>query len=126
MPAKKQALPVCALESLCDGDCREFTYRANGEMIGGFLVYSSGMAHTHRNACPDLGITLNWQPDPFLDTRARDIQCARQGASFRIGDGERVFGPCLGQDLEKVPVRVVGGVVWAETESPDAPGSPGG
>lgn len=62
------------------------------------------------NVCPHAGRPLDWSPGQFLISRGTLI-CAVHGASFRTSDGLCVGGPCRGQSLRKVPVRVERGRV---------------
>lgn len=67
------------------------------------------------NVCPHAGRRLDWAPGQFLISRGTLI-CAVHGASFRTGDGLCVGGPCRGQSLRAVPVRVERGVVWLASD----------
>lgn len=58
--------------------------------------------YVYENACPHLGIQLEWQADEFLDIDATMIQCSSHGALFKIEDGECVLGPCQGQSLRAI------------------------
>jgi nitrite reductase/ring-hydroxylating ferredoxin subunit len=64
-----------------------------------------------RNHCPHTGINLEWQPDRFFDPGGGFLQCATHGALFRPEDGFCVRGPCAGDRLEAVPVRVEHGQI---------------
>jgi nitrite reductase/ring-hydroxylating ferredoxin subunit len=69
----------------------------------GILIY--------RNACPHLGVPLDWAPGKFLNLDGTRIVCATHGAEFRITDGLCLRGPCRGQKLVALHARVVGGVL---------------
>lgn len=84
---------------LADGDASVIVLR-HGEQVRGYL-----------NVCPHAGRRLDWAPGQFLISRGTLI-CAVHGASFRTGDGCCVGGPCRGQSLRTVPVRVERGMVW--------------
>jgi nitrite reductase/ring-hydroxylating ferredoxin subunit len=64
-----------------------------------FAVKKNGAIYVYQNACPHLGIQLEWQPDQFLDIDESMIQCSSHGALFRIEDGECLMGPCQGESL---------------------------
>ncbi len=81
----------------------------NGEPY--FVVMKDGVPYAYRNACPHLGIELEWEPDKFLDFEGVLIQCATHGALFVIESGECVSGPCLGQALQAVPARIENGML---------------
>ena len=77
-----------------------------------FLVRRGDAVYGYRNQCPHTGGPLDWVPDQFLDLDKRYIQCATHDARFRIEDGYCVMGPCAGQALQPVAVRVESGWVW--------------
>ena len=63
------------------------------------------------NICPHAGRRLDWAPGKFLLSKGL-LVCAAHGASFRTDDGECVGGPCRGERLRAVPLRVEQGEVW--------------
>jgi nitrite reductase/ring-hydroxylating ferredoxin subunit len=62
------------------------------------------------NICPHAGRRLDWAPGKFLISRGM-LVCAAHGASFNIDNGECVGGPCRGESLRAVSVRVEQGDV---------------
>ena len=62
------------------------------------------------NICPHAGRRLDWAPGKFLISRGM-LVCAAHGASFNIDSGECMGGPCRGESLRAVPVRVEQGDV---------------
>lgn len=83
-----------------------------GEVV---LLQREGKVYAYKNSCPHLGIDLNFQPDVFMDLDGRFIQCANHGALFQVEDGLCIHGPCQGQSLTTIPVRIADGVVWMDT-----------
>lgn len=71
-----------------------------------------GKFYGYVNRCPHLNIELNWQPDQFLDSSGELIECAQHGAQFNIETGECISGPCMGEALTKVALRVEDGGIW--------------
>ena len=65
----------------------------------------------YRNACPHLGVPLDWLPGKFLGADGETIICAMHGATFRLQDGLCLRGPCRGERLTRVPCEVRDGVV---------------
>ena len=63
------------------------------------------------NVCPHAGRRLDWAPGQFLISREGLLVCAVHGASFELIGGECVAGPCRGQSLQPVAVRVLEGEV---------------
>lgn len=97
---------LCRLRDLAESGTRGFAEIGDGHGI--FLVRKGDRVHGYRNRCPHTGAPLEWQPDQFLDLDGSFIQCAMHGALFRIHDGYCLRGPCAGQSLEPVEVRVEG------------------
>ncbi len=76
-----------------------------------FVVRKDGGVYAYRNKCPHTGAPLEWQPDQFLDLDRSFIECAMHGALFRADNGLCLRGPCAGQSLTPLAVRLEGGRV---------------
>lgn len=96
-------LRLCSLDAIPDGDAIGLK-TPQGEIV---LIRQGREVMAYRNECPHLGIELNFQPDVFLDTEHRYIQCANHGALFQIEDGLCVFGPCQGASLTPLSVQLI-------------------
>lgn len=107
---------LCRLEDIPDGDAKGFAATPGG-FTGLFAVRQGGTVHVYVNSCPHIGVPLDWAPDRFLSTDGRDIICSTHGAAFRIEDGVCVFGPCLGDALEKIPVDIHEGEVFVPADA---------
>ena len=101
----------CALDALPDGGAKGFDWEGGGYARCGFLVRQGDRVHAYRNECPHAGNRLEWKPDAFLTKDRGLIMCSVHGANFRIHDGLCVAGPCMGQALTALEVRVVAGRV---------------
>ena len=78
-----------------------------------FILKRNNKIFAYKNRCPHTGANLNWQPDVFMDYENTYIQCAIHGAKFDIETGLCVWGPCVQQSLEKVPISIEHGCVYA-------------
>ncbi len=104
--------PICRLADVPDGDARGFEItRAGGERIPVIVVRRGERAFVYRNRCPHRGTPLDWLPDRFLDAEGQNLICATHGALFRIEDGVCIAGPCAGDALEALEVRLEAGAV---------------
>ena len=104
---------LCKITDLSLTDCKQFNFTdENGSLIEGFLVKSGEKISGYINACPHLGVALNWQPDSFLDLDQKYIICALHGALFQPENGLCVHGPCYRQKLKPLPVEQMDGVVF--------------
>lgn len=82
---------------------------AKGINLGGtgiFVVRSDEGVFGYVNSCPHVGVPLDMEPDEFISDFGDEIICSTHGARFRIEDGECVSGPCTGDVLEPVAVKV--------------------
>lgn len=84
------------------------------EGVALFLVRKRGGLYAYRNRCPHTGAPLEWREHQFLDVDNGFIQCAMHGALFRVADGHCLRGPCVGQALEALPVRLEAGRMWVD------------
>ncbi len=110
-PAHDELRALCRLEDLQDGTSKGFPPPPGG-FAGLFAVRQGDAVHVYVNACPHLGLPLDWVPDRFLSTDASRIVCATHGAAFRIADGVCRQGPCHGVRLDPVLIQVKDGIVF--------------
>lgn len=89
------------VEASVDGSAESLILYRDGEQVRAWL-----------NVCPHAGRRLDWAPGQFLKSKDGLLVCAAHGASFELGHGECVAGPCRGQSLRNVAVSVSGGAVW--------------
>ncbi len=101
---------LCRLDELPDGGTRGFP-PAPGGFTGLFALRRGERVQVWVNACPHLGVPLDWTPDQFLTHDGTRIICSTHGAEFRLDDGLCVRGPCKGDRLDAVPATVEDGVV---------------
>ena len=97
---------ICTLDRLSDPGSYGFSLQAGGQPVEGFVVKRDGEVFAYRNSCPHTGAPLDWVDHQFLDIEGALIQCAVHDARFLIDTGECVSGPCPGQSLEALPIRV--------------------
>lgn len=82
----------------------------NGEHHAYIVTCAEGQVHAYLNVCPHAGRRLDWAPGRFL-LKDRVMVCAAHGACFRIETGLCISGPCQGEELQRVGVRVEGDAV---------------
>ena len=97
---------ICTTENLSDPGSYGFEIDFNGESVEGFVVQYDGQIFAYRNSCPHTGSPLDWVEHQFLDADGALIQCAVHDARFTIDSGECVFGPCPGESLSKLEIRL--------------------
>jgi nitrite reductase/ring-hydroxylating ferredoxin subunit len=59
------------------------------------------------NKCPHDGVNLDWERNQFLDPNGIRLMCGKHGATFELGTGMCVEGPCKGRGLIPVPLAVI-------------------
>jgi len=105
-----QAHAVCALEQVPDGGATAVdAMLADGEESL-ILLRRGEQVNGYLNICPHAGNRLDYAPGKFLLKNASLI-CAVHGAVFNQVDGLCTGGPCRGQSLRAVPLRVVDGFI---------------
>ena len=96
------------VEALLEGDAESLIVHRDGRAVRAWL-----------NVCPHAGRRLDWAPGKFLKSKEGHLVCAAHGASFELGRGDCVAGPCRGDSLRAVAVEVrEGQVVLADPASP--------
>jgi nitrite reductase/ring-hydroxylating ferredoxin subunit len=106
---------LCRLDDLPPGAARGFD--AHGIDNGLFAIRLIDRVVIYVNACPHLGVPLDWLPGRFLSADGQMIICATHGAEFRLADGMCLRGPCQGDQLTPVPGRVRDGWVMVPCEA---------
>ena len=111
---------LCRADALDAGESAAFEVEANGATLALMLVRDHDGFHAYENRCPHTGAPLDWVPGRFLDLERRWIQCATHDALFEIGSGRCIHGPCVGQYLGALALRLDQG--WVCLETPPQPG----
>lgn len=103
---------LCRLDELADPGSRGFVMLRDGEEEEIFVVRQGDEAFAYVNVCPHRFLPLNWKPDVFLNFTKSRILCVVHAATFDIRDGSCLGGPCPGQSLEPVALRMVDNVIY--------------
>jgi nitrite reductase/ring-hydroxylating ferredoxin subunit len=101
----------CDAEGLPPGRTAKFRLTCGGRVLDGFVVNHEGRVHAYVNRCPHVGTPLDLWPNEFLAEDGRTIVCATHGALFEPQSGVCAAGPCAGDRLTRLPVRVEGRTV---------------
>lgn len=102
---------LCRLDEIADGGSKGFAVGGGEWPLRGLLVRIRDAVHGYVNYCPHAGHPLNFMPDRFLTPDGRLILCLSHGAMFEKATGYCVAGPCAGESLRRVPVKVTDGYV---------------
>lgn len=68
----------------------------------------------YQNVCPHRYLSLSWGPDKFLIGDDGLLVCPHHGAAFEIESGECLQGPCIGDKLIPVTLRVQDEELWLD------------
>lgn len=96
---------------LPDGAPVEVEAEIDGASESLVLLRAGDAVRAWLNVCPHAGRRLDWAPGRFLLSPDGHLVCAAHGASFELDGGVCVAGPCRGDALRAVPVRVEGDAV---------------
>jgi nitrite reductase/ring-hydroxylating ferredoxin subunit len=68
----------------------------------------------YQNVCPHRFLSLSWAPDKFLLGDDGLLVCPHHGAAFELESGECLQGPCEGDKLIPVAVRIENDELWVD------------
>ena len=86
---------LAEVEAMLGDDAESLILHRQGDAVRAWL-----------NVCPHAGRRLDWAPGRFLRDKDGLLVCAVHGASFDLAQGVCVAGPCRGEALREVPVRI--------------------
>jgi len=101
-----QEWPVCSFKSIGPNCARGFHAGEGDWPFRGFVVRRDDRVFAYANICPHRRHPLDSMPHQFLVEDGRLIRCGSHGALFTSETGECVFGPCVGDQLMRLCVRV--------------------
>lgn len=110
---------LCRLEDIPDGKSKGFLPQRREDQI--FAVRHGTQVFIYLNSCPHNWRPLDFARDRFLGGDDRDIVCYAHGAHFDIPNGHCTYGPCLNEELIKVPFRIEDGAIIIPLELPRIP-----
>ncbi len=113
-------IKLCKFDELMEVDSRGFVISESSSSHNIFIVRNYDTVVAYENNCPHNFGPLDWSPDNFLTQEKDYIQCASHGALFEIDNGRCIYGPCVGQSLQTVDVKVDNGIVYADIQECDA------
>jgi nitrite reductase/ring-hydroxylating ferredoxin subunit len=107
---------ICRLADVEDPGARGFTLGTGDWPLRGLLVRIGEEAWAYVNRCPHARYPLNAAPNRFLTPGGELILCSMHGALFDRRTGFCIAGPCAGQHLRPVPVKIEAGFVMLADE----------
>ena len=107
---------LCRVEEVPLGGTAVFP-GTEAHLPGVFVVRLGDGVRVYENACPHIGVRLDWIPGKFLSADGLMLVCATHGAAFRREDGFCVGGPCRGESLRRVVTTIKDGVVFVPQDA---------
>jgi nitrite reductase/ring-hydroxylating ferredoxin subunit len=108
----------CDLEALPPGHTATFRLVCAGRTVHGFALNHEGEPHAYVNSCPHVGTPLDMFPNEFMTDDRSLLICATHGALFAPDSGICLAGPCAGDRLEPLAVRLEGRTVVVTCDGP--------
>jgi naringenin degradation protein FdeD len=97
---------VARVEDLEPGAVKKFWIICQKYRLNGFLVNDCGDFHAYLNRCRHMPTPLDFIRDQFVSEDGRYLMCYTHGALYEPATGLCVAGPCKGEFLYRLPVRV--------------------
>jgi nitrite reductase/ring-hydroxylating ferredoxin subunit len=105
---------LCKTTDIEDPGSKNFELKIKRKIQSVFVVHKNGEVFAYYNKCPHTGASLEWQEDQFLDLDKALIQCATHDALFTIDTGECISGPCVGDNLQALPISIINDEIHLE------------
>jgi nitrite reductase/ring-hydroxylating ferredoxin subunit len=102
---------ICRLDDIQQAGARGFAIGGGDWPLRGLVVRLNNEVRGFINRCPHAGHPLNLRPHQFLTADATLILCSSHGALFEKSTGYCIAGPCAGQRLSSVPLKIESGFV---------------
>jgi nitrite reductase/ring-hydroxylating ferredoxin subunit len=96
---------LCHQGLLAEGQARGFDPWGEGRDTVLALKWQ-GQVRVWLNRCPHVPVSMQYRKDRFMSGDGRHIVCFAHGALFDPGSGACLAGPCVGQSLCGLVVRV--------------------
>jgi nitrite reductase/ring-hydroxylating ferredoxin subunit len=102
---------VAKIGELESGKVKKFWLICHKYRIDGFLVNDHGQFHAYVNRCRHMPTPLDFIRDQFVSEDGRYLMCYTHGALYEFATGTCISGPCKGEALYRLPVRLEAGEI---------------
>lgn len=97
---------LCRTGDIGDGQVKEFRFGGQSPFAFRLFIYNDqGTYIAYRNACPHYDVPLNHIPGEMFTPDNQYFLCMTHCARFDKASGLCIDGPCVGESLEKIPLR---------------------
>ena len=97
---------IARVSELAPGSVKKFWLICQKYRLDGFLINDRGSFHAYVNRCRHMPTPLDFVRDEFLSDDGRFLRCYTHGALYEFASGRCIEGPCKGESLYRLPVRV--------------------
>jgi naringenin degradation protein FdeD len=97
---------IAKVEELPPGRVKKFWLICQSYRVDAFLVNDQGSFYAYVNRCRHMPTPLDFVRDQFLSEDRRHLMCYTHGALYEPATGLCIAGPCKGESLYPLPVRV--------------------
>jgi nitrite reductase/ring-hydroxylating ferredoxin subunit len=97
---------LARLDELPDGRACEIELGQGDWPLTCLVLRTGDHVDAYLNRCPHALRQLNFRPGEFLNPDGTLIQCSSHGALFEKETGLCVAGPCVGESLRRIRVRL--------------------
>lgn len=94
----------------------KFSVKKRGFAYQGMVIYFDGHFYGYWNRCKHVPLPLDWGDGDFFADDGKLLICRNHGALYLPGTGECVAGPCAGQSLDALEVKVERGAVYCKAD----------
>lgn len=102
---------IAKVDDLTPGSVIKFWLICQKYRLDAFLINDRGSFHAYVNRCRHMPTPLDFVRDEFLSDDRRFLRCYTHGALYEFATGLCVDGPCKGESLYRLPLRVDRGEV---------------
>lgn len=110
---------VAKVKELPPGGVKKFWLICNRYRVDAFVVNDQGNFYAYVNRCRHMATPLDFVRDQFLSEDQRHLMCYTHGALYEPATGLCIAGPCKGEALYRLPVRVDNGDVLVDCPQDD-------
>ena len=97
---------VAKVGDLAPGAVKKFWLICQKYRLDAFLINDKGSFYAYVNRCRHMPTPLDFVSDEFISEDGRYLRCYTHGALYEFATGLCVDGPCKGELLYSLPVRV--------------------
>jgi nitrite reductase/ring-hydroxylating ferredoxin subunit len=102
---------IAKVDDLTPGSVKKFWLICQKYRLDAFLINDRGSFHAYVNRCRHMPTPLDFVRDEFISDDGRFLRCYTHGALYEFATGLCIDGPCKGESLYRLPVRVDRGEV---------------